>query len=347
MPQPKNEPEAYIDALLRIVQGEQIDLIIPTCEEIFFIARDLEHLQAYCAVFAAPLEQIQRLHSKWEFNQRALHYGLCVPETHLLTSQRDLQQFLAHTSRPCVLKPVFSRFATKVLIVESARRSASSFEHLHISERYPWVAQEKIEGRAFCSYSVARNGKLIAHAVYAENFTAGQGACIQFEALEHPGIDCWVERFVWREKFSGQIAFDFIVTSAGRVYPLECNPRATSGIHLFQRDRQLPGVFLEEADQAGKPGQPVLRPDTSTRAMIAPAMLIYGLPGLRSWTRLKEWLRIFVRSKDVIFDPRDMLPFLSQPLLLWYNWRGSRSLALSLQEFSTVDIEWNGPLSPS
>lgn len=338
VPRPNSEPGAYIDALIRIIQVEQIDLVIPTCEEIFFIAGELDRLSACCAVFSAPLAQLERLHSKWDFNQLVRHYGLCVPETHLLTSQHDLQRFLTYNQRPFVIKPVFSRFATQVIIVESVEQPGRTFEELDISDTYPWIAQEKIEGQAFCSYSIAHAGKLAAHTVYAENFTAGQGACIQFAPVEHPEIDSWIERFVNLAQFSGQIAFDFIVTEAGHVYPLECNPRATSGIHLFQGDRQLPSAFLER----NQSDQPVLRPGVSMQAMIAPAMLVYGLLAVRSWKRLKEWLCIFWQARDVIFDVRDIRPFLSQPLILWYNLRGSRALDISLQAFATIDIEWNG-----
>ncbi len=338
VPQPNSQTEAYLDALLAIVQDEQIDLLIPTCEEIFFIAGGLERLHLYCEVFTEPLARMRRLHNKWDFNQRALQYGLRVPETRLLTSQQDLQLFIARNQRPFVLKPVFSRFATKVLMVEVAEQASRPLQNLTISEDYPWVAQEKITGKAFCSYSLARSGKLVAHALYAENFTSGQGTCIDFTLAEHPEIDRWVERFVELEQFTGQIAFDFIVTDAGEVFPLECNPRATSGIHLFRHNDQFPELFLRNDNH----NQPVLKPEASTQAMIAPAMLVYGLPAIHSWKRLKEWLRVWLQAKDVIFDLHDRKPFLCQLFILWYNWQGSHASGLSLQAFSTRDIEWNG-----
>jgi glutathione synthase/RimK-type ligase-like ATP-grasp enzyme len=338
VPRPNSEPVAYIDALIDIIQAEKIDLVIPTCEDIFFIAKGLDRLRKHCTVFVAPLAQMKRLHSKWDFNQLARHYGFLVPETHLLTSQHDLQLFIARNRRPFVLKPVFSRFATKVLMVDVAEQTSHSFQHLTISEQYPWIAQEHIYGKAMCSYSIVHSGKLVAHAVYAETFTAGQGACIHFVPVENPEIERWIARFVEIEQFSGQIAFDFIVTNAGDIFPLECNPRATNGIHLFQKDDQLPEAFLAGHNH----DQKVIKPKPSTQAMIAIAMLVYGLRAIHSWARLKEWIYLFFQAKDVIFDSQDMKPFLYQLFILWYNWKESRKLAISLQEFSTIDIEWNG-----
>ncbi|HTK09811.1 MAG TPA: hypothetical protein VL485_21745 [Ktedonobacteraceae bacterium] len=344
VPRPNAEPEAYIDALIDIIRREQIDLLIPTCEEIFFIAQGRERLQAHCHVFVASFAQMQRLHSKWDFIQCASQHHLTVPDTHYLASQNDLRSFLAHNQRPFVLKPVFSRFATNVICCADTRSFPPTLASLPISARYPWVAQEMMVGQAFCTYSIASQGRLLAHTVYPLHYRAGQGACIHFEAVEHPAIDQWVARFVECEQFSGQIAFDMIVTADGTVYPLECNPRATSGIHLFQD--ALPTAFL-----SGQGSQEnVLRPDPNVRAMIAVAMLLYGLPTvLRSWTGFSKWVETFFHARDVIFATNDIKPFLLQPLILWYNWKESRKLHLSIQEFSTLDIEWNGPgtmLSP-
>ena len=335
VPSPRIEPDAFIDALLDIMQLEQIDLLIPTCEEIFYIAQSLARLQASCTVFTTPIEQMRRLHSKWDFIQRARSYGLTVPETHLFTTLCELKRYLATLEHPVVLKPVFSRFATKVLMLDSIKQAQA----ITISEEYPWVAQERIEGQAFCSYSIVHAGRLAAHAVYPVNFTAGRGACIDFAAIEHQAIDAWVRRFLAAEQFTGQIAFDFIVTRTGNVYPLECNPRATSGVHLFQDGDHLPLAFFAEDAQ-----EQILRPRQNAQAMLGLAMPLYGLSSVHSLTRLVQWGQTMLHARDVIFRLNDLGPFLAQPLLAWYNWRSSRAAHLSITEFSTRDIEWNGDL---
>jgi predicted ATP-grasp superfamily ATP-dependent carboligase len=335
VPAPNVESGAFIDALVAIVQREKIDVLIPTCEEIFFVAQGLERLRPYCRVLCASFEQLMRLHSKWEFIQSAARYGLLVPKTHLFTSNADLQQFLQEHGEAFVLKPVFSRFASKVVFSDAM---ADQIAQLPITQAYPWVAQERIDGEAFCSYSIVSNGKLLAHAVYPVRYRAGLGSCIYFAPIEHAAIDEWITRFLQHERFSGQIAFDLIVTPDGTVYPIECNPRATSGLHLFQPDQPLYRALLAPGDHV----EPMLQPPLTNRAMIAIAMLVYGLPSLGSWAQMRAWLCALLRARDVVFDWRDPLPFLLQPLLLWYNWKESRKRSISILEFSTYDIEWNG-----
>jgi len=335
VPPPNAEPAAFIAALEHIIRAEGIDLLIPTCEEVFFVARGLEQLRELCCVCASPLAQMRRLHSKWDFVQAARQYGLPVPETHLLTSRADLHHFCIQRSSPFVLKPVFSRFATHVHVIERAEQALC--HQLTISPQYPWVAQERIVGQAFSSYSIAYEGRLLAHTVYPETFTAGQGACIHFQAVEQSAIEQWVVDFLRHERFSGQIACDFIVTAAGTVYPLECNPRATSGVHLFGASNELNEAFFNARATAD-----TLKPRPGTRAMLGLAMLFCGLPTIRSIKQFRRWARLFFGSRDVLFALDDPIPFFAQTFVLGYNWLESRRRRISIAEFTTRDIEWNG-----
>lgn len=342
VPVPNKEPDGYIEALIEIIQKEQIDILIPTCEEIFFVSCGLERLQHYTMVFVMPLSCLRQLHSKWEFIQLAKQSGFAVPVTALITSQEEAQAYIKEyregQCKPFVLKPVFSRFSTKVIVVEDLKKAERALQQITISPQTPWVAQERIKGKAFSTYSVAQEGKILAHVVYAENFTAGRGACIDFTPSKQPEIDRWVTDFVQRIHFSGQIAFDFMVTAEGKIFPLECNPRATSGIHLFRPEANLIACFFQDRSQ----NEYVLRPDPATKKMIVLAMILFGLSQVHSWQRLIAWVRTCFRSQDVLFDCHDLRPFFAQLSLVLYNWRHSRQLRISMLEYSTYDIEWNG-----
>ncbi|WP_055106864.1 ATP-grasp domain-containing protein [Paenibacillus ihumii] len=363
VPKPNENPDGYISALQEIILLEKIDWLIPTCEEIFFVARGLDRLSQHCLVFTDSLDKLRCLHSKWEFIGQAREFGLLVPATSLLTSQEEAKAVLAVPGK-WVFKPVYSRFAAKVFMVQTRvastvakgekNKNADETEipdeieipdeteilekMKHLSPQQPWVVQQFVEGTAYCSYSIAKQGKLTAHAVYPVRFTAGPGACISFEAVHHPEIDRWVQHFVSLVQFTGQISFDFIVTDDGQVYPIECNPRATSGIHLFQAEDQIDQAFFHHEEGS----EQVITPRPSHKAIITLAMLSYGLLSIRSWTKFKEWLRLIIGGKDVVFRLRDPRPFLQQFKLLWWNVKVSRQQHISILEASTHDIEWNG-----
>lgn len=348
VPAPSQEPDAYIQALKEIIQSEQIEWLIPTCEELYYVARGLNDLSEHCHVFIDPLKKLQRLHSKWDFIQQVRLYGFEAPATQLLTTEEEAKRVLSAPGK-WVFKPVFSRFSAKVFIVdtESTERNERHMQHEEtsnklldqlkpLSEEHPWVAQQFIEGTPYCSYSIAKQGQLTAHTVYPVRFTAGLGACISFEAVQHPGIDRWVQRFIELEQFTGQIAFDFIVSASGQVFPIECNPRATSGIHLFRSEDRIDQAFFQE-----KPMQ-IIRPKPASKAIISLAMLTYGLCSIRSWSKLKHWFRLFIGGPDVVFRLRDPKPFFQQFPLLWWHLKVSRQRRITMLEASTHDIEWNG-----
>jgi predicted ATP-grasp superfamily ATP-dependent carboligase len=238
VPAPRQEQDAFIIALKKIIEQNQINLLIPTCEEIFHVAMRREELP--CVVFTESINKLDQLHNKWKFIVNAADYGLSVPETVLITTQDAL--FHAYSNwRELVLKPTYSRFASRTLMLPPLREASST---LTFHSSAPWVAQGYIKGTEICTYSICRNGHITAHTAYPSTFTAGLGATIVFQHINHPAIFQWVKTFVAKNNFTGQIAFDFIQTPDGKIYALECNPRATSGVHLLASHPQFVEAFL-------------------------------------------------------------------------------------------------------
>jgi hypothetical protein len=338
VPPPRQDPRGFTNALAEIVRRERVDLLVPTCEEIYAVARGRAELAAAgglrekpLVVLAEPLETLRGLHHKWLFAEKARALGLCVPDTRLLESPAELAAALA-AGGEWVLKPAYSRFAARILLPpHSARALAQSVP----SQSAPWVAQAYRRGRQVCTYSLAHQGRLAAHVAYPVEFSAGQGAAVAFRAIEHPAARDWVTRFVAAEGFTGQIAFDFIETDGGQVAALECNPRATSGVHLLAGQPNFARAFF------GPLPEPV-GALTAQPAMLAAGMLLYSLPATRSRAGLWRWAAAFANSRDVVFNWRDPLPGLLQGLSLVPFAAWSVRHQLSMIAASTYDIEWNG-----
>ena len=341
VPAPNHDLEGFADALARIITKYRIDVLLPTCEETFHVARIRARLPDRCRVVCEELPKLRQLHSKYAFIELARSLGLPAPATRRETSRAALEEDIVSRD-PIVLKREFSRFGCGTL-VRPTRREA--LDGLEVSEDVPWVVQEFIEGAQLCTYSVANAGKVVAHAAYPADWTAGQGATVSFAHAEHRAAERWVERFVEATGYTGQIAFDFIVRPDDVALPIDCNPRATSGAHLFRPGDGLCDALLGEAEDR-------ITPTPSHRAMIALAMLLYGLPTAVLQLRLGAWLREFLAARDVIFRWRDPAPAFGQ--LISYLEVGVIALRAdaSMLEASTLDIEWNGegealaPLGP-
>lgn len=332
IPGPRDNPSAFAEALLAIVREQSIDLLIPTCEEIYYIAQIKNKLQG-CTVLTDDFGKLIALHDKASFIRRVEEMGLPAPHTVLLETEEDMHVLLEREgARKWVLKPVFSRFANHVRLYSPGEVRP----RINVSRANPWIAQHFVVGREYCVYAIAHKGRLTAYGDYAADFTAGRGAAIYFKTCGRQDLFGWVEHFVHEIRFTGQIAFDFIVNEAGVIYPLECNPRATSGLHLFTPEEGIDRALMDCTDTVISPS-PGGRP-----AMIAAAMLMYGAAACGTPAGLRRWIAGLARGRDVIFSPGDWGPALAQGRILLDLWREARAKRVPLKEITTYDIEWNG-----
>lgn len=323
---PRHNTNQYIADLIRICNTHQIDMIIPTCEEAFYLSKHRAKFPVGVDVFIADFDIMKTLHSKWDFINLVQSKGLKAPQSWLIKNSEDLEKVPMATF---ILKPVFSRFGSSVHKVENR-----AYPNISISEDKPWIAQEYLPGKVWCSYSVVRNGKMLLHANYSSEFKVNNGASIHFQHEKIAAIEEWIEHFVSSIDFTGQIAFDFIQSEEGDFLPIECNPRATSGIHLV---RHL-SAFTEMLVNGGGLLQ---QPPNGTQATLKLPMYIYGLSSIGSISNLSKW-RKAMKANDVIFQKNDPLPAFHQLVTFLEFWVRGIRLGISPVQASTYDIEYNG-----
>jgi len=332
VPAPRHQPEAFAWNLLDIVRREAIDSVVGTCEEVFHIVRGRGILDPHVEVFAPTLEQMRRLHHKGLFIEWAASLGLTVPSTEVVVDRSALYERVAADGLRLVAKPAYSRFASQVRIGEP---DPAWVEQVEVSRAVPWVLQEKLEGRRLCSWSVVRDGRVQAHAVYPMSWSRSTGAALRWESVDLPEIDAWVERFAAETGITGQLAFDWFIDPDRGPLPIECNPRLTSGVHLFgARAGGLVEAFFGQR-------QAPLRPVDPRPSAVVLALVLYGGPERAELGVVEGWRQI-ATCREVLWRLDDPLPYL-------LNWLGyvvfvlwGLRYGISAMAASTHDIEWNG-----
>ena len=146
----------------------------------------------------------------------------------------------------------------------------------------------------------------------------------------------FVRSFMAKFEFTGQIGFDCIVDESKNVWILEGNPRATSGLHLFEQDSKLVDALL------GHKTEGMVVPDSDTRRMLIAAMPIWGLDEALGRRELIRFVKDSWRGKDVLFSWNDPLPFFMLPITMGELVLLAFQQQRTLQQVSTQDIEWNG-----
>jgi predicted ATP-grasp superfamily ATP-dependent carboligase len=335
LPPPRYQPAAFVAAVIAAIEQFGVELILPTCEELFYLAAAHRELSTRCRLFCPRLPLLAALHDKGAFQRRAAALGLRTPRTAVVRSRDELQAALPDFPR-YLLKPAFSRFAARVITNCGPFAGRRRLDDCRPTLDDPWLVQEFVAGEAICSYSLLHNGRVTAHCAYSTPFTAGQGSGTAFVSIDpHPTYA--IAQTLGADGFTGQLALDFLRTAAGELILLECNPRAVSGAHLIRPDKLL-GAILD-------PAQPTWLEPAGTRRQLALAVLPVAVARAitRPWRRA-AWhsLGAAAQTPDVLLHPDDPLPALAQLpqvalLLARAAARGIGPLAAT-----TDDIEWNG-----
>lgn len=335
LPPPRDAGAAFGAALAQAVRARNIDLVVPTCEEVFYLARHRDALPREVRVAVSDFDTLRALHSKWTFLGLARAAGMRVPDSARVHRLDEARAWAG--GGPLVLKPEFSRFGVHVRLHPHGLPG----EAPPLPPLGAWVAQRHVDGTELCSYAIADRGRLLAHATYRPTYRLATSASYYFAPVADDAvIRAGVARLVEQLGYTGQIAFDWIDDGQGAPLVLECNPRAVSGLHLFTRDDPVPAALAGDAVEPFVPGH-------DRAAMLGPLMLGPGLVrALRTGT-LARWRADWARADDVLARPGDRAPVAGAIADMAAFARVAWQRGCSLREASTRDIEWDGEPMPA
>ncbi|MFO8074313.1 MAG: ATP-grasp domain-containing protein [Polyangia bacterium] len=347
LPPPRFDPRRFVEDLSAAAELHEIELLLPTFEEIFYLARHRSLLPDGCSLFAADFETLDLLHNKLCFVELADEIGLPTPPT---IEARDADALRRATKRfdRWVARAVYSRGAVDVLTHEGAIAGDLSLEDCEPDDRNPWIVQPFVDGSRLCSYSLAREGRVTAHCTYEHPHTIEGGGGISFRSVESAESLSLVERLVERTGYTGQLGLDLIRSENGPVL-IECNPRATDGVVLMTD---------EEFDSGLCPGtddEPLLVPPGRERQISVGLLreLVFNFGDvLTSPGELRDALSQLVDVPSVYLSRDDPAPALALPLSYshvfgyrLYERRNVRSRS-SIMGAYLYDVSWNGDPIP-
>ena len=321
---PNIDQAQYVDDLLAIIQEEKVSLIIPVSEEALHAALIIDALPPDVEMFSVPQPKLLELHDKYRFNLLAKSIGLSVPETHLLGSEGA--EKLADTT-DYVLKPAYTCSGKGLSIHGKSHQLPSS------TELPSTVVQRKMPGPLKSTFSIANHGRIIDTVVYKAAMLSGTVA-VAFERLENESpIKDWIKEFAEKTDYNGFLSFDMMDDEDGVPHAIECNPRATSGIHFVSRDCLAASI---------------LNPDTQTQFDFRPNKIMQQFFPCLTETQtalfrrddFKDKLRLLTSAKDVNFSYSDPLPLWLMPFTSWEIMKRSFLQGDSFGEASTFDISW-------
>jgi predicted ATP-grasp superfamily ATP-dependent carboligase len=325
---PVLDRHAYLRELTEIIEREGVDLVLPVSEEILHVAALHGRLDPRVRIASMPLEQLLSVHGKLDFVRTCERLGLSVPVTRRL-SDPDAGEL--NRDRPVIVKREYSCAGAGL---ERIPAGATLPRRNQASE---WLVQQCIGGTELCSFTIADRGRALSTVVYRGTVVSGTVA-VCFERIDPaPGVLQWVERFIEGTGVSGFVGLDLMVDDRGEVFGLECNPRATSGVHFFE-----PADLARALIDPGHCKQIRFRKPRLFQQFY-PTLTETQLSLLR-WREFRHNLGQLLRAKDVSWQRDDPWPFILLPYTAWSILSKTMFQGMSFGEAATWDIEWAAPV---
>lgn len=253
---------AYGEALVDIIQKEKINLWV-SCSGVASAmddahAAELVQEQTSCKAIQFNTSLTQTLHEKDSFIRQAASFDLNIPDTYTVSSVDDAMWYLYYRQgvqstieRRYIMKPVGMDDARRadmtLLPSQSSAATRSHLERLEPSKTRQFVLQQFIQGEEYCTHSVVVNGQIVAFIS-----CASAELLMHYEPL-HPSSTIAYAMLRYTQKYverlgdvTGHFSIDFMLDTSGpeaayerdwegvgRLYPIECNPRAHTAVVLF------------------------------------------------------------------------------------------------------------------
>jgi len=311
-PSYSREPEAYLAFLIDRLRAERYDVLLPTHEQVFLLARFRDELSRYAGLALPAFEALDQMMSKASFTRLLAELGLPYPPTNIV---RDRAGLLASDAFPFYAKLAYSTAGEGVRYVADAdqlRRVVDDFEAAGwLDGRAEILVQTPAVGSKRAVTGVFQHGRLVAsHCVETRAIGVG-GSGMAEVGVSHAEAMEPLTRLGTHLQWHGAVCLEYFYDpAAGEVRFIECNPRLAqsanawlSGVNLGQ---QLVDVSLARQVSPLPPGRIGVRSHQGFLVLMAAA-----LEGRSRWRLLTEIGRIWAGrglyedSQDELTRPRE------------------------------------------
>ena len=319
-PSPRHNPDEFVSWLNEVVKTEKIDLIVPVYEETFHFSYHKDSIP--CKIFTSDIDVLDKLHDKFRFIEFCKSIGLDVPETVKITDVNELEN---PPLNDFIAKPVYSRFGHNVQINPTIKNFRGK-----ISKDRPWILQERVHGVQYCLQGICFEGKVLSVSCYGSEFTVSKSSVL-FKNNGRGDIGGIIAKIAKGLNYTGFICFDVFESDDGRILPIECNPRATSALHLYSENDNLAGCVMENQQ---------IEATGIARRITAP-MYMNLSRNLFKKGHFKKWRRAMRESKSTELDRFSIRISLLKYLVLLNFITVALRNRISIISATSFEYEWN------
>ena len=237
-PHPRFQEDDFVDCLLKRIKDLSCDVLIPTQEETYVIAKRQSDLEGTVEMALPSYEQILSVYCKDHLVELCGNLGVPVPRTRILKSISEIDEICENFQFPVVLKPRKGGGNFGIEHVKSpngfSQRYLASLD-INRFEPQDLLVQERIDvEKKFSQAFVYNQGKMIASFadIHWRDFPASGGSGTLRESIHRPDLEYLGRRVLDHLNWHGVAECEFVVEKGScSPYLIEINPRIWGGIN--------------------------------------------------------------------------------------------------------------------
>jgi hypothetical protein len=271
------DPAAYLDFLLRQIQRQRYDVLLPTHDQVFLIARFAERFRGRVGLAVPAFAALVRLQSKAAFMKLLDEMKLPHPPTRIIHSRQELEQVSGFS---VYIKLPYSTAGRGVWRVEGPLEMHRLAEKLDqgglLDGQTEILVQQPAPGVLCVVQSVFSRGRFLAGHCYRARALGVGGSASARVSINDPVVLEHVALIGASLGWHGALMLDYLHdVGAGPAY-IDANPRigetmnaTLGGVNLCEK---LVQVSLDESAAAGRPPREGIRTHAATMSLLARAM---------------------------------------------------------------------------
>jgi hypothetical protein len=308
------DPLGYLRFLAERLKQGQYDVLIPTHEQVYLLARVRDTLARRVGLALPEFEALEQMQNKADFVRLLEALGLPGPVSLIVRSRAELERA---ASFPCYVKLSYSTAGSGVRRVESGdglRRVADEFESAGLLDGHAEiVVQQPAAGVQSTVQAVFQQGRLLAAHCFEARALGVGGMSMARVSAWHPVVIEHVRRMGEHLQWHGAIFIDYFYdTSTGQPQYIEANPRIGETVSALLAGRNLAEllvrVSLADGDVPAIDTPPASGIRTHSGYMIPMAKALFGASRRELLSELRDRRAgrgLYENSQDELTRPRE------------------------------------------
>ena len=303
----RDDARGYLGFVEALLDADRFDVLLPTHEQGFLLARVMERLGARTGLALPAFDKYRIALGKASFSRLLDELQLPQPPTSIVTSESALR---AVVRLPAVIKTSIGTASCGIWFVRNSRDLDAAVSELAASGAFvdEVLVQEWIAGTVEKAQSVFCRGQLRGFHAYRQVAAGlGGGEAIK-ESVNRPDIRAMLERIGERLAWHGALSIDYLMPDDDPTPRLiDCNPRLVEPMSAYLAGTDLVDLLL----RLSRGETPAALPES--RAGVRTHLAMQALLGLaaRGGTRrdlLREGWRLASRSRPYADSKEEMTP---------------------------------------